>query len=84
MGEHFACPCASLMIIPGLISISSPTFRTPLKILPPATPPCKLSTSDPGLLTSKDLVLKFYYFLKYNFQTTKKMKNDILIIPDDN
>lgn len=26
------------------------------KILPPATPPCKSSTSDPGLLTSNDLI----------------------------
>ena len=32
------------------------TFRTPLSMLPPATPPLRSSTSDPGLLTSKDLM----------------------------
>lgn len=30
------------------------TFNTPLKILPPATPPLRSSTSHPGLLTSND------------------------------
>jgi len=42
---------------PGLISISWPTFSTPLSILPPATPPFRSSTSQPGLLTSKDRII---------------------------
>lgn len=32
------------------------TFSTPFRILPPATPPLRSSTSHPGLLTSKDLI----------------------------
>lgn len=40
------------------------TFKTPFRILPPATPPLRSSTSQPGLLTSKDLI-------------TKKKKNQI-------
>lgn len=32
------------------------TLRTPFRILPPATPPFKSSTSHPGLFTSKDLI----------------------------
>lgn len=32
------------------------TFKTPFRILPPATPPLRSSTSQPGLLTSKDLI----------------------------
>lgn len=32
------------------------TFNTPFRILPPATPPFRSSTSHPGLLTSKDLI----------------------------
>lgn len=32
------------------------TFNTPRKILPPATPPFKSSTSQPGLLTSNDRI----------------------------
>lgn len=34
------------------------TFNTPFRILPPATPPLRSSTSQPGLLTSKDLITK--------------------------
>jgi len=34
------------------------TFKTPFRILPPATPPLRSSTSQPGLLTSKDLITK--------------------------
>lgn len=34
----------------------NPTLRTPFRILPPATPPFKSSTSHPGLFTSKDLM----------------------------
>lgn len=36
--------------------INKPTLRTPLRILPPATPPSRSSTSQPGLLTSNDLI----------------------------
>lgn len=32
------------------------TFSTPLRMLPPATPPFKSSTSQPGLFTSKDRI----------------------------
>ncbi len=32
------------------------TLRTPFKILPPATPPFKSSTSAPGLLTSNERI----------------------------
>ncbi|EZA59045.1 hypothetical protein X777_15686 [Ooceraea biroi] len=32
------------------------TFNTPRRILPPATPPFKSSTSQPGLFTSKDRI----------------------------
>lgn len=32
------------------------TFNTPLKILPPATPPFRSSTSQPGLFTSNDRI----------------------------
>lgn len=42
---------------PGLISIWSPTFRTPQRMLPPTMPPFIWSTSSPGLLMSKDLVV---------------------------
>ena len=31
-------------------------LNTPFRILPPATPPLRSSTSQPGLLTSKDLI----------------------------
>ena len=50
--------CTFLLIIQDcLISMYSIlTFNTPLRILPPATPPFNSSTSDPGLLTSKDLI----------------------------
>lgn len=34
------------------------TFNTPFRMLPPATPPFRSSTSQPGLLTSKDLITK--------------------------
>ena len=42
------------MAIPGLISTTSPTLKTPLIKVPPATPPCKFSDSSPGWLISKD------------------------------
>lgn len=53
---HSIFPSASLATIPGLISISSPTLKTPFRILPPATPPFKSSVSSPGRLISKDLL----------------------------
>lgn len=33
------------------------TLRTPFKILPPATPPFRSSTSHPGLFTSNDRMM---------------------------
>jgi hypothetical protein len=47
-------PSSSLVTTPGRISISSPNFSTPVRILPPATPPFNSAISAPGLLTSKD------------------------------
>ncbi len=38
--------------------LTSFTFKTPLRMLPPATPPLRSSTSQPGLLTSNDLITK--------------------------
>lgn len=35
---------------------TAPTLSTPFRILPPATPPFKSSTSHPGLFTSNDLM----------------------------
>lgn len=46
----------ALLRIYYITSISCPTFRTPLRILPPATPPLRSLTSHPGLFTSKDLI----------------------------
>lgn len=57
MGWHFVLPWLSLIMMPGLISISWPTLRTPERIDPPATPPFSSSTSAPGLLTSKDRMM---------------------------
>lgn len=37
---------------------TAPTLSTPFRILPPATPPFKSSTSQPGLFTSNDLMTK--------------------------
>ena len=52
--------CTFLLIIQdcliSMYNIHVLTFNTPLRILPPATPPFNSSTSDPGLLTSKDLI----------------------------
>lgn len=56
IGLQVNFPSESLLTNPGLTSISCPTFNTPLRILPPATPPFKSLTSQPGLLTSKDLI----------------------------
>mmetsp|Transcript_17722 Transcript_17722/g.45805 ORF Transcript_17722/g.45805 Transcript_17722/m.45805 type:complete len:208 (+) Transcript_17722:801-1424(+) len=42
--------------MPGRISISSPTLRTPWRIEPPATPPLRSFTSSPGLFTSNDRI----------------------------
>lgn len=49
-------PSSFVSTIPGLISISSPTFKTPYRIDPPAIPPCNYSIGLPGLLISKDLI----------------------------
>lgn len=40
----------------NLVQNYSHTFNTPLSMLPPATPPFKSSTSQPGLFTSKDRI----------------------------
>mmetsp|Transcript_114425 Transcript_114425/g.318574 ORF Transcript_114425/g.318574 Transcript_114425/m.318574 type:complete len:265 (+) Transcript_114425:439-1233(+) len=57
IGLHWVLPWASLLTMPGLISISSPTFRTPLRMEPPATPPLRFMTSSPGLFTSKERMM---------------------------
>mmetsp|Transcript_47062 Transcript_47062/g.102485 ORF Transcript_47062/g.102485 Transcript_47062/m.102485 type:complete len:214 (+) Transcript_47062:489-1130(+) len=57
IGRHCTLSDASLLTMPGLISISSPIFRTPFRIEPPATPPFRSATSSPGLLTSKDRMM---------------------------
>ena len=51
MGLHWIFPASSFDTIPGRISISSPSLSTPVRILPPATPPFSSSMSAPGLLT---------------------------------
>lgn len=57
MGVHNQSPFSFLFTWPGLISISSWSFKIPFKILPPTTPPFKFSISSPGLFTSKDLFI---------------------------
>lgn len=57
MGVQLTIFPSLFSIFPGLISISSPTLNTPLRIDPPQTPPFKLSASSPGLFTSKDLII---------------------------
>mmetsp|Transcript_73405 Transcript_73405/g.237419 ORF Transcript_73405/g.237419 Transcript_73405/m.237419 type:complete len:263 (+) Transcript_73405:398-1186(+) len=57
MGLQTTLLAASLLTMPGLISISSPTLSTPLRMEPPATPPFRFCTSSPGLFTSKDLMM---------------------------
>mmetsp|Transcript_2048 Transcript_2048/g.7423 ORF Transcript_2048/g.7423 Transcript_2048/m.7423 type:complete len:231 (-) Transcript_2048:484-1176(-) len=57
MGWHVMAPSLDLDTMPGRISTSSPTLSTPLKILPPATPPRRSSTSVPGLFTSKERMM---------------------------
>ncbi len=42
-------------LLPGPISISSPTLNCPDTILPPIIPPCKSLGLVPGLFTSNDL-----------------------------
>jgi hypothetical protein len=54
IGKHLWLPFASLVTIPGRISTSCPTRRTPVRMDPPATPPRRSSTSEPGLFTSKE------------------------------
>lgn len=39
-----------------ITSISIPTLRTPCKMEPPATPPLRSSTSQPGLFTSNERI----------------------------
>lgn len=54
MGLHLFLPALSFVTMPGLISTSIPSRRTPVRMDPPATPPFSSSTSAPGLLTSKE------------------------------
>jgi hypothetical protein len=54
IGLQFILPSESFVTTPGRISISSPNLRTPVRILPPATPPFSSAISAPGLLTSND------------------------------
>uniref|UniRef100_A0A7C9DVK1 Uncharacterized protein n=1 Tax=Opuntia streptacantha TaxID=393608 RepID=A0A7C9DVK1_OPUST len=56
IGVHFMWPLSSFTTIPGRTSMFWLTFRTPFRILPPATPPRISSTSYPGLLTSKERI----------------------------
>ena len=56
IGLHVTFPSASFFTIPGRTSISWPTFSTPCRMLPPATPPLMSSTSAPGLFTSNDRI----------------------------
>jgi hypothetical protein len=56
IGRHFIRPSESFEITPGLISISSLSFKTPQSIEPPATPPFKSLISEPGLLTSNERI----------------------------
>mmetsp|Transcript_24569 Transcript_24569/g.70546 ORF Transcript_24569/g.70546 Transcript_24569/m.70546 type:complete len:263 (+) Transcript_24569:406-1194(+) len=57
MGLQTKSPLSLLETIPGRISISSLTLRTPFKMDPPATPPKRFLTSSPGRLTSKDRMM---------------------------
>ena len=54
MGIQVIFPSESFVTTPGRISISSPNLSTPVRILPPATPPLSSAISAPGLLTSKE------------------------------
>ena len=38
------------------LTLPNPTLSTPLRMLPPATPPLRSWTSQPGLLTSNDRI----------------------------
>mmetsp|Transcript_66228 Transcript_66228/g.185181 ORF Transcript_66228/g.185181 Transcript_66228/m.185181 type:complete len:265 (-) Transcript_66228:386-1180(-) len=57
MGLQTKLPSSPLETMPGRISISSPTLRTPLRMEPPATPPKRLLTSSPGRFTSKERMM---------------------------
>mmetsp|Transcript_87480 Transcript_87480/g.245617 ORF Transcript_87480/g.245617 Transcript_87480/m.245617 type:complete len:244 (+) Transcript_87480:546-1277(+) len=57
IGLQITVPAESLPTTPGRISISSPTFKTPLRMEPPATPPLSCSTSSPGLFTSNERIM---------------------------
>ena len=48
------------MFTPGLISILSPTLKSPFVREPPNTPPTIFSSSAPGLLTSKLLAMNIF------------------------
>lgn len=50
------------------------TLRTPFRILPPATPPFKSSTSHPGLFTSKDLITEKENTFMYQWDKFTKQK----------
>lgn len=56
-GVQIRLSSASFDKTPGLISTYIPTLSTPSSILPPTTPPAKLSIDSPGLFTSKLLII---------------------------
>mmetsp|Transcript_27562 Transcript_27562/g.64317 ORF Transcript_27562/g.64317 Transcript_27562/m.64317 type:complete len:214 (+) Transcript_27562:917-1558(+) len=55
-GTHLTLPLATREMIPGRISTSWPTRKTPWRMEPPATPPRNSSASWPGLLTSNERI----------------------------
>jgi len=58
---QFTAPVLGFLVMrPGLIEILSPTFNTPRRIVPPATPPTNFSASVPGLFTSKERIIIIY------------------------
>jgi len=57
IGWHLTTFWFSYIILPGLISIMSPTLRTPSSMHPPTTPPAKFSMDVPGLLMSNERMI---------------------------
>ncbi len=61
------------------------TLSTPFKILPPATPPFKSSTSQPGLFTSKDLMTETQTTLmRLHLDRAKLVSASLLMIRSKN
>ena len=57
---------------PSSLLSSVLTVKTPLRILPPATPPFKSSTSQPGLLTSNDRITETHVGITTSLQNVFK------------